>query len=130
MKRRALANSVDPDETSNCAAAFHQVLHCLLKKQSSGGKYFYLESIACDPLICIMNHPKFIVSSKKEESICDDKGKFSIAKRRVKIMKENFSNFNNHTHHRERESISFSFLFQDNGNRFRFESNSRAANAL
>ena len=26
-----IANSADPDEISHCAAAFYQVLHCLLK---------------------------------------------------------------------------------------------------
>ena len=67
---RTIANSADPDEISHCAAAFYQVLHCLLKQSSEGETHFYLEIIACDPLICLMNHPKFIVSNQKENSIC------------------------------------------------------------
>ena len=30
---------------------------------------FYLEIIICDPLIYAMDHPKFILSNQKEESI-------------------------------------------------------------
>ena len=45
--------------------AFQQGLHCLLRKKNQ----YYLEFITSDPLIYTTDHPKFIVSSQKEESI-------------------------------------------------------------
>ena len=49
----------------------HLGLHCLLQLKQSSEKeiIFYLEIITCEPAICIMDHPKFIVSNQKEESI-------------------------------------------------------------
>ena len=43
----------------------------LLRQKPSSEKeiQFYLEIMTCDPLIFTMDHPKFIVSSQKEESI-------------------------------------------------------------
>ena len=65
-----LENSDDPDKMLH-NAAFYQGRHCLLdKNELQRKKYnFYMEIIACDPLIYIMDHPKFIVSNQKEESI-------------------------------------------------------------
>ena len=64
-----LANSEDPDEMPQYAP-FHQGLYCLLRQKWSEKKMqFYLEIITCDPLRNIMDHPKFIVSNQKEESI-------------------------------------------------------------
>ena len=64
-----LANSEDPDEMPR-KAAFLQGLHCLQRKKRSSEKIqFYLEIITCYPSIYTMEHPKFIVSNHKEESI-------------------------------------------------------------
>ena len=64
-----LANSEDPDEMLH-NVALNQNLQLAKTKRSSEKKYnFYLEIIPCDPWIYIMDHPKFIVSNKKEESI-------------------------------------------------------------
>ena len=65
-----LANSADPDEMPHIVA-FHQGLHCLLRQKQSSVKelQFYFEIIICDSSICIMDHPKFIVSNQKEDSI-------------------------------------------------------------
>ena len=50
-------------------AAFHQYLHCLpWYEHSSGTKVQVdLENLTCDPLICTMNNPCFIVSNQMEE---------------------------------------------------------------
>ena len=46
------------------------MLHYLLRQKQTSEKYiFYSEIIACDLSIYRMDHPKFIVSNKKEESI-------------------------------------------------------------
>ena len=65
-----VTNSEDPDEMPK-NAAFHQGLHCLLRQKQSSEKemQFYLEITTCDPLMCTMDLPKFIVSIKKEEFI-------------------------------------------------------------
>ena len=65
-----LVNSEDPDEMPH-KVAFYQGLHYLLRqKQTSEEEYiFHLEFITYDLLIYTMNHPKFIVSNQKEESI-------------------------------------------------------------
>ena len=64
------ALSVDPDEMLH-NAAFHLGIHCLLRQKRSSEKeiQLYLEIIACEPSIYTMDHPKFIVSNQKEESI-------------------------------------------------------------
>ena len=43
----------------------------LLRQKPSSEKeiQFYLEIMTCDPLIFTMDHPKFIVSSQKEETL-------------------------------------------------------------
>ena len=63
-----LANSEDPDEMPH-NAAFHQGLHCLLRKKRYSEKQmqFYLEIIACGPSNYTMDH----VSNQKEESISE-----------------------------------------------------------
>ena len=65
-----LANSDDPDEMLHIVA-FHQGLHCLLSQNESlvKEKQFYIAIKTCDPSIHTMDHPKFIVSNQKEESI-------------------------------------------------------------
>ena len=68
---RTLANSTDSDEMPQ-NVAFHQGLHYLLQAKNNlmRKKYnFYLEIKAHNPLIYTMDHPKFIVSNQKEESI-------------------------------------------------------------
>ena len=60
-----LANSEDPDEMPH-DAAFYQGLHCLLKQKRFS---LILRTKACDPSIYTMDHPMFIVSNQKEESI-------------------------------------------------------------
>ena len=67
----ALANSEDPDEMPH-DAAFHLGLHCLLRQKRSAEKeiQFLFGNITCDPSIYTMDHPKFMVSNQKEESIC------------------------------------------------------------
>ena len=61
-----LANSEDPDEMSQ-NAAFHLGMHCLLLKRSKQFSetevHLYLELQTCDPSICIMNQPRFIISN-------------------------------------------------------------------
>ena len=66
----SLANSKDPEEMPH-NVAFHWGLHCLLLWHNlKGKKYsFYLEIITCDPSVYTMDHPKFIASNQKEESI-------------------------------------------------------------
>ena len=65
-----LANHEDPDEMPHIEA-FHQGLLYLLRQNDlQRTKYnFYLVIITCDPSIYTMDHPKFIVSNQKEESI-------------------------------------------------------------
>ena len=47
------------------------------KIQSSGTKvHLHLGIISCDPLICIMNHFRSILSNQMEEFICIKKVKF------------------------------------------------------
>ena len=67
----SLANSEDPDEMPH-NGAFHQGLHCLLRHKHNlqGQKQiFYAEIITRDPSVYTMDHPKFIASNQKEESI-------------------------------------------------------------
>ena len=40
-------------------------IHCILQRQNC----FYLEIKTCDPSIDTMDHPKFIVSNQKNESL-------------------------------------------------------------
>ena len=65
-----LANSEDPDEMPH-DAAFHQSLHSLIRQKQSSEKeiHFYLKVLTCELLIHTMDHPKFVVSNKQEESI-------------------------------------------------------------
>ena len=66
-----LANSEESDEML-LAAAFHLTLHYLLLKTKTIFEkeiQFYLEIIICDPSNYTMDHPKFIVSNQKKESI-------------------------------------------------------------
>ena len=51
--------------------AFHQGLHCLLRQNQISEKeiQFYFELMTFDPWIYAMDHPKFIISNQKEESI-------------------------------------------------------------
>ena len=65
-----LANGEDPDEMAHNAAFLHG-LHCLLRQNLSSEKeiQFYLETITYAPSIYTMDHPGFIVSNQKEESI-------------------------------------------------------------
>ena len=65
-----LANSEDPDEMLHYAA-FQRGLHCLLglKRSSEKEIQYYLEVLTCDPAIYTMDHPIFIVSNQKDESI-------------------------------------------------------------
>ena len=67
---RTLANSEDPDEMLH-DAAFHQGHDCLLKSNAfQRNKYiFFFKIITCNPSIYTLDHPKFIVSNEKEESI-------------------------------------------------------------
>ena len=68
-KMCTLANSEGPDEMPH-DVAFHQGLHCLPRQKCTSEKEIYfLEIITCDPSIYTMEHPKFIVSNQKEESI-------------------------------------------------------------
>ena len=62
----SLTNSEDPDETLH-NTAFHQGLHCLLRLE----RYpIVLEiTITCDPSICAMDCPAFIVCNFMENSI-------------------------------------------------------------
>ena len=63
------ANSEDPDDTLH-NAAFYQGLHYLRQRRFSEKEIqFYLEIITCDPLIYTMDHPKLVVSNKKEQFI-------------------------------------------------------------
>ena len=57
-------------------AASHQGLHCkklkiktILSKLRAIKKYFIWKLLTCDPSNFIMNHPKFILSTDKEEYI-------------------------------------------------------------
>ena len=68
-------NSEDPDEMSH-NAAFHQGLHCLLRQTKTFSVkeiQYFLEIITCGPSIYIyiytMDHPEFIKSNQREESI-------------------------------------------------------------
>ena len=65
-----LANSKDPDKMLH-DAAFHQGLLSFISKDYLERMKcnFYLEIITCDPSIKTMDHPMFIVSNQKEESI-------------------------------------------------------------
>ena len=66
----SLTNSEDPDEMPY-NVAFHQGLHCTLRQKLSSEKemQFNLEIITCDTSNYTMDHPKFIVSNQKKESI-------------------------------------------------------------
>ena len=66
-----LTNSEDPDEMPHYDA-FHQGLHCLLRKKVPFEKetQFYLEIISSDPSIYKIDHLKITVSNQKEDSIC------------------------------------------------------------
>ena len=64
----ALTNSEEPDEMPH-NASFHQGLHCLPRQNLSSEIPYFLETITCDPSIYAMDHPKFIISNQKEESI-------------------------------------------------------------
>ena len=59
-----LANSEDPDEMLHNATLFAKTKTIFREKIQ-----FHLEIITCDPWIYTMDHPKFIVSNQKEESI-------------------------------------------------------------
>ena len=62
----SLANSEVPDEMPY--KAFHQGLHYLLRQKfdfQDKQNNVYLEIIFCDPLIYLMDHPKFIVTNQK-----------------------------------------------------------------
>ena len=67
-----LANIEDPDEMPHYAA-FHQNPHRVLRyKMISTEKkttIFFLEIISCDPLIYAVDHPSFIMSNQKEDSV-------------------------------------------------------------
>ena len=67
---RTLANSEDSDEMLH-DAAFHQGHDFLLRSNAfQRNKYiFFFEIITCNPSIYTLDHPKFIESYKKEESI-------------------------------------------------------------
>ena len=56
--------------------AFNQGVNCLLRLKQYSEKEieFYLENVTCDPLIHIMDHPKFIVSNQNKDSISAKKG--------------------------------------------------------
>ena len=54
-KMDTLANSEDPDEMPH-NAAFHQGLHCLLRRNQSSNTIF-LKIIICDPSIYTMDDP-------------------------------------------------------------------------
>ena len=58
----ALTNSEDPDEMPH-NAAFHQVLHNLLRQKRFSEKeiQFNLEIKSCDPSIYTMDHLKCVV---------------------------------------------------------------------
>ena len=59
----------DPDEKLHIAAYIRSTLFARQKQSSEKERQFYLEILACDPSNYTMDHPKFIVSNKKEESI-------------------------------------------------------------
>ena len=61
---------VTPKKSENSNEMFHQDLHRLLTHKISSEKeiHFCLEIKTCDPLMCTMDLPKFIVSNQKEES--------------------------------------------------------------
>ena len=72
-----MTKSEDTDEMLHYVA-FHQDLHCLLKKS----KYiFFLKSITCDPLICTMDHSDLTVSNFMGNSIGTKRVKFVILQR-------------------------------------------------
>ena len=76
--------------------AFHQGLHCLLRKNNLQRKklQFYLEIITCDPLNYTMDHSKLIASIQKEKFISSFKST-SIAKSELHVYNEtpNLVNF-------------------------------------
>ena len=62
-----LADSEDPNEIPQ-NVEFHQGLRYLLIWKSYGNKVnLDLEILTCDPLICTMNHLKFIVLNQIED---------------------------------------------------------------
>ena len=67
---RTLAYSEDLDEMLD-NAAYHQGLHCLLRRNPSSEKeiQFYLQNINCDPSIYTIDHPKFIVSTRGKKPL-------------------------------------------------------------
>ena len=67
---RTLANSEDPDEN----VAFHHSLHCLINPKTISKEKNTISF--CDPTNYKMNHPKFMVSNPKEESIIGFDGNF------------------------------------------------------
>ena len=66
-KKGALANSEDPADVMQQNVAFHQGLYYLLYRQkpASGNEIrHYLEILSCGPLLCTINHAKFIYRVK------------------------------------------------------------------
>ena len=65
-----LENNEDPDEMQH-DAAFHQVLHCLLRlKKTSGTEIHHkLEIYTCDPFKYTMDSPMLVVSLCMGKSI-------------------------------------------------------------
>ena len=63
---RTLANGENPDEMPH-NAAFHQGLSCLLRQNPSSEKEEKKKT--CDPSICTMDHPNFIVCRFMENSM-------------------------------------------------------------
>ena len=63
-----LANNEDPDETQH-DTAFHQFAKAKMIFRERNSLLHVFGNLNFDPWIYIMDHPKFIVSSQKEESI-------------------------------------------------------------
>ena len=56
--------------------ALQQGPYCLIRQNNLGTEvHLNLKIVPCDPLICIMNHPWFIVSNQMEEFISIQRGK-------------------------------------------------------
>ena len=69
-KMSTLANSEDPDEMPhNVAISSGSTLLVRQKVSSEKEIHFYMEIRACDPSIYTMDHPNYIGSNQKEESI-------------------------------------------------------------
>ena len=82
------ADREDPDYILH-NVAFHQGLHCLLRKNNLQRKelQFYLEIITCDPLNYTIDHSKLIASTQKEELISSFKST-STAKSELHLYNE------------------------------------------